>query len=169
LLCRTKAATKTKKATKHGHCRYSDQPIANYTGCVMDMISVKQERLILGTDRWDAEKQIDLWLAQNPEIKIIRIHEIRREPSSLLTFIGGRHVPRVSVRVEYQCHKEDARTDVRDSPAVAPTKNNDCEGYADSGRDQSTRENLLAAQAHSDVEEMAQQRGHQHCRKDDAE
>jgi hypothetical protein len=79
----------------------------------MDMMSVKQERLILGTDRWDAEKQVDLWLAQNPEIKVIRIHEVRREPSSLLTFIGGRNVPRVSVTVEYQTHEEDARTDAK--------------------------------------------------------
>jgi hypothetical protein len=91
----------------------SDQPIANDTGCVMDMMSVKQERLILGTDRWDAERQVDLWLAQNPEIKIIRIHEARREPSSFLTFIGGRNVPRVSVTVEYQTHEEDARTDTK--------------------------------------------------------
>ena len=145
------------------------QTIANYTGCVMGMISVKQERLILGTDRRDAEKQIDLWLAQNPEIKIIRIHEMRREPSSLLTFIGGRNVPRVSVTVEYQIHDDDARTDAKDSSAVAPAENNDGEEYADGGRDQSTRENLLAAQAHRDVEEMAQHRSHQHGRKDDAE
>jgi ribosomal protein S4E len=104
----------------------------------MDMMS-KQERLILGTDRWDAEEQIDLWLAQNPEIKIIRIHEMRREPSSLLTFIGGRNVPRVSVMVEYQTHEEDAQTDARHSPTVAPAENNDCEEYADGGRDQSAR------------------------------
>ena len=132
-------------------------------------MSVKQERLILGTDRRDAEKQIDLWLAQNPEIKIIRIHEMRREPSSLLTFIGGRNVPRVSVTVEYQTHEKDARTDAGDSPTVAPAENNDCEGYADDGRDQSSRENLPTAQAHRNMKEMAQQRSHQHRRKDDAE
>jgi hypothetical protein len=77
----------------------------------MDMISVKQERLILGTDKRDAENQINLWLARNPEIEIVRIHEMRREPSSLLTFIGGKNVPRVSITVEYQYHEEDARTD----------------------------------------------------------
>jgi hypothetical protein len=77
----------------------------------MDMISVKQERLILGTDKRDAESQIDLWLEQNPDIKIVRIHEMKREPSSLLTLIGGRNVPRVSIKVEYQHHEEDARTD----------------------------------------------------------
>ena len=77
----------------------------------MDMMSVKQECLILGTDRWDAERQINLWLSQNPDIEIVRIHEMRREPSSLLTLIGGRNVPRVSVTVEYQTHEEDARTD----------------------------------------------------------
>src|SRR6266403_961194 len=135
----------------------------------MDMMSVKQERLILGTDRWDAQKQIDLWLAQNPEIKVIRIHEMRREPSSLLTFIGGRSVPRVSVTVEYQYHEEDARTDARDSPTVAPAKNNDREEYADGGRDQIARENLLAAQAHRNVKEMPQQRSGQHRREDNGE
>jgi hypothetical protein len=83
-------------------------------GCVMDMISVKQERLILGTDKRDAENQINLWLAQNPEIEIVRIHEMRREPSSLLTFIGGKNVPRVSITVEYQHHEEDTRTDFTD-------------------------------------------------------
>jgi|SRR5882724_3843695 len=135
----------------------------------MDMMSGKQERLILGTDRRDAERQIDLWLAQNPEIKIIRIHEMRREPSSLLTFIGGRNVPRVSVTVEYQYREEDARTDARHSPTVAPTENNDCEEYADDGRDQSSRENLPAAQAHRNVKEMAQHRSGQHRREDNAE
>jgi hypothetical protein len=135
----------------------------------MDMMSVKQERLILGTDRWDAEKQINLWLAQNPEIKIIRIHEMRREPSSLLTFIGGRSVPRVSVTVEYQYHESDMPTAANDSPTVAPAENNDGEEYADGGRDQSARENLLAAQAHRDVKEMAQHGSHQHRREDNAE
>jgi len=135
----------------------------------MDMMSVKQERLILGTDRWDAEKQVDLWLAQNPEIKVVRIHEMRREPSSLLTFIGGSSVPRVSVTVEYQTHEEDARTDARDSPSVAAAENNDCEEYADGGRDQSARENLPAAQAHRNMKEMTQQRSGEHRRKDNAE
>jgi hypothetical protein len=135
----------------------------------MDMMNIKQERLILGTDRWDAQKQIDLWLAQNPEIEVIRIHEMKREPSSLLTFIGGKNVPRVSVTVEYQYHESDRPTDASDSPTVAPAKNNDCEKYADGGRDQSACENLLAAQAHRDVKEMAQQRGSQHGRKDHAE
>jgi len=135
----------------------------------MDMMSVKQERLILGTDRWDAEKQVDLWLAQNPEIKVVRIHEMRREPSSLLTFIGGSSVPRVSVTVEYQYHEEDARMDASYSPAVAPAENNDCEEYADGGRDQSARENLPAAQAHRNMKEMAQQRSGEHRRKDNAE
>jgi hypothetical protein len=53
--------------------------------------------------------------------------------------------------------------------AVAPAENNDGEEYADGGRDQSARENLLAAQAHRDVKEMAQHRSHQHRREDNAE
>ena len=92
----------------------SDQLITNYTGCVMDMSSVKQERLILGTDKRDTEDQINLWLAQNPDIEIVRIHEMKREPSNLLMLIGGRNVPRVSVTVEYQYQEEDTRTDLAD-------------------------------------------------------
>jgi hypothetical protein len=61
-----------------------------------------EERLILGTDRWDAEKQVGLWLSGHPEIKVIRVHDVEREPPSLLTLIGGKHVPRVSITVEYQ-------------------------------------------------------------------
>jgi hypothetical protein len=132
-------------------------------------MSVKQERLILGTDRRDVEKQIDLWLAQNPEIKIVKIHELKREPSSLLTFIGGRNVPRVSVAVEYQYHEEATRTDARDSPTVAPAENSDCEEYADGGRNQSPHENLLAAQANRNMKEMAQHRSGEHRREDNAE
>jgi hypothetical protein len=61
-----------------------------------------QEHLILGTDERDAEKQRDLWLSENPCIKIVRIHEAQPEPQTLLTRIGSKHVPRVSILVEYE-------------------------------------------------------------------
>jgi len=61
-----------------------------------------KEHLILGTDERDAEKQRDLWLSENPSIKIVRIHEVKREPQTLLMRIGSKHVPRVSILVEYE-------------------------------------------------------------------
>lgn len=63
---------------------------------------VVKEHLILGTDERDAEEQIDLWLSQNPAFKVIKIHAVKREPENLLTLIGRKHVPRVSVMVEYE-------------------------------------------------------------------
>jgi hypothetical protein len=63
------------------------------------------EHLILGTDKRDAERQKDLWLEQNPSIKVLRIHEIKREPSTWLTRLGGKNVPRVSMTVEYETRK----------------------------------------------------------------
>ena len=68
-----------------------------------------KERLILGIDRWDAESQRDLWLSQNPAIKVIKIHRVKREPSTLLARIGAKHVPRVSIMVEYE-DSEDVAT-----------------------------------------------------------
>ena len=67
-----------------------------------------KEYLILGTDRRDAEKQRDLWLSQNPAIKIIKIHRVRREPPTLLARIGSKDVPRVSITVEYEDSNEGA-------------------------------------------------------------
>jgi hypothetical protein len=61
-----------------------------------------KERLILGTDRRDAENQKDLWLSQNPAIKVIKIHRVKREPPTLLARISAKHVPRVSIMVEYE-------------------------------------------------------------------
>jgi hypothetical protein len=60
-----------------------------------------KERLILGIDRRDAENQRDLWLSQNPAIKVIKIHRVKREPPTLLSRIGANNVPRVSIMVEY--------------------------------------------------------------------
>jgi hypothetical protein len=70
-----------------------------------------KEHLILGADKRDAEKQRDLWLSQNPAIKVIKIHGVKREPSTLLTRIGGKHVPHVSILVEYE--EPDVEPEVR--------------------------------------------------------
>ena len=63
---------------------------------------VVKEHLILGTDKRDAEEQRDLWLSENPSIKIVKLHRVKREPQTLLTLIGSKHVPRVSIMVEYE-------------------------------------------------------------------
>lgn len=65
-----------------------------------------KERLILGTDGQDAENQKDLWLSQNPAIKVIKIHGLKREPRTLLGRIGAKEVPRVSIMVEYEESEE---------------------------------------------------------------
>ena len=61
-----------------------------------------KEHLILGTDKRDAEQQRDLWLSENPSIRVIKIHRVKREPQTLLTLIGSKHVPRVSILLEYE-------------------------------------------------------------------
>jgi hypothetical protein len=61
-----------------------------------------KEHLILGTDKRDAEQQRDLWLSENPSIRVIKIHRVRREPQTLLTLIGSKHAPRVSISLEYE-------------------------------------------------------------------
>lgn len=63
---------------------------------------MKQHRIILGRDRQDAETRRDAWLADHPEIKLLRMHKLRSEPRTLLTWIGGRDVPRVSIMLEYE-------------------------------------------------------------------
>jgi hypothetical protein len=68
----------------------------------MERLNLVKEYLILGTDNRDAEKQRDLWLSQNPAVKVIKIHGVKREPQTLLTHIGSKHVPRVSIMVEYE-------------------------------------------------------------------
>lgn len=86
-----------------------------------------KEHLILGTDKQDAEKQRDLWLSQNPAVKVIRIHGVQREPQTLLTRIGRKHVPRVSIMVEYE--EPDIRAQRR-SRTAPPSEEKHCEKYA---------------------------------------
>jgi len=50
----------------------------------------------------DAETLRDLWLSQNPAIRVVQVHGVEREPETLLTRIGRKHVPRVSLMVEYE-------------------------------------------------------------------
>jgi hypothetical protein len=66
------------------------------------MSDFMKEHLILGTDKRDAEEQRDAWLAQNPAIKVIKIHRVKQEQPSLLALVGRKHVPRVSILLEYE-------------------------------------------------------------------
>jgi hypothetical protein len=61
-----------------------------------------KQHMILGKDRRDVEARRDEWLSENPEIRVLRMHRPKREPESLLTRLGGRDVPRVSITVEYE-------------------------------------------------------------------
>lgn len=61
-----------------------------------------KEHVILGTDKQDAERRLDIWLAENPALKVLRVHHPKREPHNWLTRLGGRNVPRFSITVEYE-------------------------------------------------------------------
>jgi hypothetical protein len=63
--------------------------------------SFVREHVILGRNEWDAERQRDLWLAQYPAIRIVKVHPPKGE-RNLLTRLGGQNVPRVSITVEYE-------------------------------------------------------------------
>jgi hypothetical protein len=60
-----------------------------------------KQHIILGADRRDAEHHKELWLAQHPEVRIIKVHRPKREQGLLARF-GGRRVPRVSIAVDYE-------------------------------------------------------------------
>jgi hypothetical protein len=62
---------------------------------------IVKEHVILGANNQDAERQRGIWLAENPAIKVLRVHQPKREPHTLLTRLGGRNVPRFSITVEY--------------------------------------------------------------------
>lgn len=63
---------------------------------------MRQTHTILGKDSRDAEAQRDRWLSEHPEVRVLRLYPPRAEPQTLLTRIGGRGVPRVSIEVEYE-------------------------------------------------------------------
>jgi hypothetical protein len=119
-----------------------------------------KEHLILGTDKQDAEEHRDLWLSQNPAVKVVRIHPVKREPRTLLTRIGGKHVPQVSIMVEYEQPDVRAQRHLR---TAAPSKERHCEKYADSGGDRNPVANLFADATDFNVKEMAQGGGHHRC------
>ena len=94
----------------------------------MERLNLVKEYLILGVDERDAEKQRDLWLSQNPAVKVIKIHRVKREPQTLLTRIGTKHVPRVSIMVEYEEPEIGAE---RLSQTTPPLEGNHCNNYVD--------------------------------------
>ena len=57
-----------------------------------------KEHIILGIDEEDVEKQKDLWLSENPAIKVVKAC-MRPEPRNLLSLLGG---PRFSITLEYE-------------------------------------------------------------------
>jgi hypothetical protein len=66
---------------------------------------MSQKRIILGKDRREAEAARDRWLSEHPDIKILNEHPPRPEPRTLLVWIGGRDVPRVSIEIQYEHRK----------------------------------------------------------------
>ena len=61
-----------------------------------------KEHVILGIDAQDAERRLNIWLAENPAIKVLRVNQPKREPHNWLTRLGGKNVPRFSITVEYE-------------------------------------------------------------------
>ena len=59
----------------------------------------------------------------NPHITVIRVHRAKREPESFLTLLGGRHVPRVSIIVEYELNAkfDGKKSDGETSSTLSPT------------------------------------------------
>jgi hypothetical protein len=100
-----------------------------------------KEHLILGTDKQDAEKQRDLWLSQNPALRVVRMHPVKPEPPTLLTRIGSKHVPRVSITVEYE--EPDILAEALSWPTL-PSEENHCEKYRDGGGSQKRVATLFA-------------------------
>jgi len=121
-----------------------------------------KEHLILGTDKQDAEKQRDLWLSQNPALKVLRMHPVQPEPPTLLTRIGSRHVPRVSITVEYE--EPEIRAEALSWPTLASEENH-CEKYRDGGGSQNRVANLFAG----NVKQMTQDIGAQRRGDEEAE
>lgn len=60
------------------------------------------EYMILGKDDREVEEQRELWLKAHRGIRIIRVHPPKPEPPTLLTRFGGKHVPRVSILIDYE-------------------------------------------------------------------
>jgi hypothetical protein len=61
-----------------------------------------KQHIILARNRREAETLRDSWLSENHAIKILRVHRPAREPRVLLSLVGGRDVPRVSITIDYE-------------------------------------------------------------------
>ena len=77
-----------------------------------------KQHMILGKNRRDVEARRDEWISENPHITVVRVHRPKREPESLLTLLGGRDVPRVSLVVEYEVNTP---RDGETNSALSPT------------------------------------------------
>jgi hypothetical protein len=106
----------------------------------------------LGVDERDVEKQRDLWLSQNPAIRVIKIHTVKQESPSLLARIGGKRVPRVSILVEYEASA--AHPVARHSRSAALSEKRQHEKYAYDSSNQSFDENFSAGKTRLNVKEM---------------
>jgi hypothetical protein len=126
-----------------------------------------EQHIILGTDKRDAEKQRNLWLSQNPNIRVVKIHPAKREPLTLLTLIGGKRVPRVSIMVEYEYEKSTAL--LQGSPTAVLSEKSHGEKDAGGSGKQSPRENLFAGEADIHMKDMAQYPSGQYRGEDNAE
>jgi hypothetical protein len=72
---------------------------ASVTEPVLSQGDVVKQHIILGVNERDIVQQKDLWLSENPFIKVLKVHRIRREPRNLLSRLGG---PRFSVTIDYE-------------------------------------------------------------------
>ena len=87
---------------------------------------------------------------------------MKLEPPTWLTRIGSKHVPRVSITVEYE--EPDIRTEALSWPAL-PSDENHCEKHRDGGGSQNRVANLFAG----NVKQMAQGSGAHHRGDEEAE
>ena len=92
-------------------CKFCEDRQQPFADCAVSFLRVQRghsneitlkEHIILGTDERDVEEQRDLWLSKNPAIKVLRVHQPKREPQSWLTRLGSRNVPRVSMTIDYE-------------------------------------------------------------------
>jgi hypothetical protein len=84
-----------------------------------------KEHLILGSDLRDVEHQKQQWLSENPGIRVIA-ENVRREPPTLLTRVGGKRVPRFSLLLHFE---EVARQQhAASSPAASHPQGDNYEG-----------------------------------------
>jgi hypothetical protein len=113
---------------------------------------VVQEHFILGVDERDLQIERSRWLTENPCIKVVETI-IRQEPPTLLTRIGGKRVPRLSMLVRYHTvmHSE-----APSSPS-SPSGENGGNDRPDGKGNQSAHQDLLTGESSFNVEKMTQQ------------